>query len=205
MSIAEDAKIDSIGGVGDCKDEMVERSLFRFKNSNGATGYLTANAKQAFTQLRQAFTKALILQHFDPKYHIRIENDVSDYAIGRVLSRLTLNNLGQWHPVAFYSQKMIPAKTRYKTHNGKLLAIIEAFKIWRHYLEGCKHKILMLTNHNNLYRFIDTKSLSSRQVRWAQKLFKYHFRIDYCQSKANGAANALSHFLQRNKDEEEKL
>ena len=74
---------------------------------------------------------------------------------------------------------MIPIKTRYKTHNGKLLAIVEAFKTWRHYLEGCKHKVLMLTNHNNLRRFMDTKSLSSKQVRWAQKLSYYYFQIDY--------------------------
>ena len=45
---------------------------------------------------------------------------------------------------------MILAETRYKTYDGELLAIIEAFKIWMHYLEGSRHKVLMLTNHNNL-------------------------------------------------------
>ena len=75
---------------------------------------------------------------------------------------VTKTDLGQWHPVAFLFGKMIPAKTRYKTHNGKLLAIIEAFKTWRYYLEGCKHNILVLTDHNNLRCFMDTKSLSSR-------------------------------------------
>ena len=62
----------------------------------------------------------------------------------------------------------------------------------------------MLINHNKLRRFMDTKSLSSRQIRWAQELSKYHFRIDYCQDKANEAADALSRFPQRNKDEKEK-
>ena len=52
---------------------------------------------------------------------------------------------------------------------------------------------------------MDTKSLSSRQVRWAQELSRYHFRIDYRQGKANGAADALSRFPQRNENEEEKL
>ena len=52
-------------------------------------------------------------------------------------------------------------------HNSKLLAIVGAFKTWRHYLEGCKHKILVLTNYNNFCWFIDTKNLSFRQVRWA--------------------------------------
>ena len=41
---------------------------------------------------------------------------------------------------------------------------------------------------------MDTKSLSFRQVCWAQELSRYHFQIDYCQSKANGAADTLSPF-----------
>ena len=100
---------------------------------------------------------------------------------------------------------MIPAETRYETHNGELLAIVEAFKTWRHYLEGCKHEVFILTDHNNLRRFMDTKSLSSRQVHWAQKLFQYYFQIDYCQGKANAAADALSRFSQRSKDKEDEL
>ena len=52
---------------------------------------------------------------------------------------------------------------------------------------------------------MDTKSLSSRQVRWAQELSRYHFRIDYRQGKANAAADALSRFPQRSQSEEEEL
>ena len=89
---------------------------------------------------------------------------------------------------------MIPTETRYKTHDAELLAIIEASKTWRHYLEGCKYEVLVLTNYNNFWRFMDIKSLSSKQVRWAQELSRYHFRIDYYQDKANGAADALSCF-----------
>ena len=74
---------------------------------------------------------------------------------------------------------MILAETRYETHDGELLAIVEAFKTWRHYLEGSRHEVFVLTDHNNLRRFMDTKSLSSRQVRWAQELSCYHFRINY--------------------------
>ena len=100
---------------------------------------------------------------------------------------------------------MILAEIRYKTHNDKLLAIVEVFKTWRYYLKGCKHKVLVLTDHNNLRRFVDTKNLSSRQVRWAQKLSCYHFCIDYQQGKANEAANALSQYPQRNAKEEATL
>ena len=100
---------------------------------------------------------------------------------------------------------MIPAETRYETHNGKLLAIVEAFKTWRHYLEGSQHKVLVLTNHNNLCWFMDTKSLTSRQVRWAQELSHYYFRIDYRQGKANEAADTLSWYPQQSVEEENTL
>ena len=92
---------------------------------------------------------------------------------------VTKADLSQWHPVAFFLRKMIPAEIWYKTHDGKLLAIIKVFKTWRHYLEECKYKVLVLTDYNNFCSFIDTKSLSSKQVCWAQKLSRYHFQIDY--------------------------
>ena len=57
---------------------------------------------------------------------------------------------------------MISTETRYKIHNGEFLAIVEAFKTWRHYLEGCKYEVLVFIDHNNLRRFLNTKSLSSQ-------------------------------------------
>ena len=117
------------------------------------------------------FTKAPILQHFDPECHIRIETNVSGYAIKRVLGHLTFDHLNsnqsQWHPVTYILKKMIPFEMKYKTHNSELLAIVEDFKIWLYYMKSCKHKVLLFTNHNNLCWLMDAKSLSSRQVQWA--------------------------------------
>ena len=139
--------------------------------------FLTPKTRSAFNRLRLAFTKTPILWYFDPECHIRIETDTLGYTIGGMLSQLasktsldgvaTKADLGQWHPIVFFSRKMIPAETRYKIHDDELLAIVKAFKTWRHYLKGCKHEILVLTDYKNLRRFIDRKSLSSRQVRWA--------------------------------------
>ena len=187
---------DEVDGseVGD--DEVVKKGWNLSKSKKTESGFLTSGARKAFTELRQAFIKAPILHHFDPECHIRVETDASGYAIGGVFSQLTLDNLGQWHPVAFFLRKMIPAEIRYETHNGKLLAIVKAFKTWRHYLEVSQHERLILTEHNNFRQFMETKSLSSRQVRWAQKLSRYYFQIDYCQGKANRAVDALSWYPQ---------
>ena len=56
------------------------------KKTIGLLDFLTPGAKLAFTELRQVFFKASILYHFNPERHIRIEMDVSAYAISRVLS-----------------------------------------------------------------------------------------------------------------------
>ncbi len=96
--------------------------------ANSGTDFLTPGAKEAFIHLRKAFTEAPILRHFDPERHIRIETDASGYAIGGVLSQMTSDQhssghvthedpnspkseIGQWHPIAFFSQKMIPVET----------------------------------------------------------------------------------------------
>ena len=154
--------------------------ISRAKNLNSQLrAFFTYGARQAFIKLKQAFIEALILNHFNPEYYIQIETDTSSYAISEIFSQLTSDNSGQWYLVAFFSRKMISAETQYETYNIELLAIVEVFKIWKHYLKNCKYEVLVLADPNNLQRFIKKKCLSSKQVRWAQKLLKYYFRIDY--------------------------
>ena len=143
--------------------DYVSHAISNFVNNSAknVSNYLTTNAKRAFDQLYQVFTKTPILQHFDPEQYIWVETDASGHDIGGVLSQLT-NDLGRWHPVVYLLHKIIPAKTWYKTHDGEHLAIIETFKTWRHYLKNCKHEVFILIDHNNLCCFINTKSLSSR-------------------------------------------
>ncbi len=64
------------------------------KNLGQSGLFLTTDARRAFTKLRQAFVKAPILNHFNPECHIQIETDAFGYAIGRILSQLTSDDLG---------------------------------------------------------------------------------------------------------------
>ena len=95
-------KIDGDEVDGDKVDDDVgttAQKLSKFKNlsksKESESGFLTSGARKAFTELRQAFVKALILYHFNPECHIRIETDASGYAIDGVLSQLTSDDLGQ--------------------------------------------------------------------------------------------------------------
>ena len=82
-------------------------------------------AAKAFEELKTAFTTAPVLKPFNPELPTRVETNASGYAIDDILSQ---SHEGVWHPVAYYSRKQIPAKTRYNTHDKVLSAIVESFK-----------------------------------------------------------------------------
>ena len=100
-----DGEIDS-SKVGENKIGKKGQKTSKFKNSSKfqksfkfkktiRLNFFTLGVRLVFTKLRQAFIKAPIFHHFDLKHHIQVETDVSGYAIDRVLSQLTLDNLGQ--------------------------------------------------------------------------------------------------------------
>ena len=88
-----------VGGGGDrnpSKSKKPKNAKSGIQTHLGAIGeptFLTLDAREAFNQLRQAFTKVLILRHFDLECHIWIEINASGYTIGEVLSQLTSDHL----------------------------------------------------------------------------------------------------------------
>ncbi|SLM34886.1 gag polymerase env [Lasallia pustulata] len=96
-----------------------------------------------------------------------------------------------WLPVAYYSKKLLDTETRYGTGEQELLAIVEAMHHWRHYCQGARHPIVILTDHANLVWFMTTLNLTRRQLKWAKKLAEYNFNVTYREGKKN-PANSLS-------------
>jgi hypothetical protein len=135
----------------------------------------TQAAQEAFEETKQCFKDAPVLAHFDPSRDSQLETDASGYAISGIYSQK--QDDGQWHPVAFYSRKLISAETRYETHDLEMLAIVNAFKTWRHYLEGTQKPMVVWSDHANLRTFMSTKELSKRQARWAERLAAFDFVI----------------------------
>ncbi len=143
-------------------------------------------ARSAFQNLKQAFTSAPMLLHYDPSKPTRLETDASGYALAGVITQQQEAG-GLWYPVAFWSRKMLPAEMNYETHDQELLAIVEVFKVWRHYLLGVHVTVVVLTDHNNLKYFMSTKALNPRQARWAETLAQFDFEIRYRTGKSNPA------------------
>lgn len=143
----------------------------------------------AFCQVKEAFASAPLLRHYEPSAKIRMETDASKFAISAIVSQLLPEGdaPAQWHPIAFWSRKLIAAELNYETHDSELLAIVEGFKEFRHYLEGASHAIEVLTDHNNLRGFMGVKQLNGRQARWATFLASFDFTIEHRAGKSNPA------------------
>src|SRR5882724_3918033 len=133
---------------------------------------------KAFATLKTAFTQAPILAHFNPDNPIVVETDASDYAIAAIISQISPDD-GDIHPIAFYSRSMQPAELNYEIYDKELLAIFEAFRQWRNYLEGSTHVVLVFSDHKNLEYFATTKQLTRRQVRWLEYLSGFNYLIHY--------------------------
>lgn len=87
---------------------------------------------------------------------------------------------------------MSPAELNYEIHDKELLAIVVSFKQWKVYLEGPKFTVNVLSDHKNLIYFTTTKILNRRQVRWAEELAVFNYKISYQPGSANARADALS-------------
>jgi len=145
--------------------------------------------EEAFEELKHRFTIAPILAHFYPERETVVETDASDFALGCVLSQFLDCRL---HPVAFHSRKLSPAERNYEIHDKELLAILQAFTEWKCYLAGADKPITVYTDHQNLQHFLTTKKWNPRQVRWAQELANFNFKIVYRPGTRGGKPDALS-------------
>ena len=86
---------------------------------------------------------------------------------------------GDIHPIAYLSRTFTQSEINYDIYDKELLAIHEAFKAWRHYLEGSTFPIEVFTDYKNLEYFTTTKILSRRQVCWSLYLSEFNMNVKF--------------------------
>ncbi|MBW0584695.1 hypothetical protein O181_124410, partial [Austropuccinia psidii MF-1] len=150
---------------------------------------LNEEALRQFNQLKEAFTIASILSHFNPSLPTIVKTNASDYALGAVLSQVS--DSGK-HPIAFDSCKLLPAELNYEIHDKELLGIVWALKRWRAFLLSISSPFEVLTDHSSLQYFMSSKIFTRHQARWAEFLSEFHFSILYLPGRLATLPDALS-------------
>ena len=90
------------------------------------------------------------------------------------------------------SKKMTSAEQNYIITEKEMLAIIQAVKEWRKYLEESTTKAEIIMDHKNLTYFKEVKITNRQQARWALEIQDVPYHITYKEKEENVVADALS-------------
>ena len=83
-------------------------------------------------------------------------------------------------------------KLNYDMHDKELLAIFEAFRLWRHYLGGSASPVDVVTDHKNLIYFSTSKVLMRRQAHWSEYLSQFNLVIRFRPGKLGAKPDVLT-------------
>ncbi len=142
-----------------------------------------------FEELKQQMMTVFILKHFNLIREAILKTNFLNYVNDEVLSQYDDEDI--LHSVIFYSKNMIFAECNYEIYDKKLLIIIRCLKHWCSELKCTDISIKIFTDHLNLKYFMMIKELIRRQIRWAEKLSEYNFKIIYQSKKQNLKVDTL--------------
>jgi hypothetical protein len=143
----------------------------------------TPKHTSAFQELKQNMTSAPVLSL--PKFTLpfTLETNSSGLGIGAMLMQ-------QGRSIVFYSQALGPRAVVQSTYHKEGLAILEAFKKWRHYFLG-GHLIIKI-DQQRLKHMISQRLTEGIQHKLMLKLLEFSYSIEYKKGIDNAVANALS-------------
>ncbi len=149
----------------------------------------TEICQMIFEELKQQVMTVLVLKHFNSIREAILKTDFLNYVNDEVLSQYDDEDI--LHSVIFYSKNMILAECNYEIYDKKLLIIIRCLKHWCFELKCTNISIKIFIDHLNLKYFMIIKELIRWQVKWAEKLSEYNFKIIYQSKKQNLKVDAL--------------
>ena len=82
--------------------------------------------KELFKEVKNKFTKELILKIYKLELLIKVETDLLDFILGAQL--LQKYKDGIQYLVVYYSRKLIPVELNYNIYNKELLVIVVVLK-----------------------------------------------------------------------------
>ena len=100
--------------------------------------------QMAFEILKKFLEKPILIIP-DPSKQFFVESDVSKWVTGAILQQLDSN--GDLKPCSYISHSLMATERNYDIYNREMLGIIRALQMWRHFLEGNEHEVIILSDH----------------------------------------------------------
>ncbi len=149
----------------------------------------TEQMQAAFQTAKYSLASAVPLQHPKPSATLSLATEASDTHVGAVLQQRAC---GSWQPLAFFSHKLSPTKTRYSNFDRELLAVFLSVRHFRFFLKGCP--FTLFTDHKPLVAAISKTGtpFSSRQQRHLSFLSEFSATFLHLPGSNNIVADFLS-------------
>lgn len=149
----------------------------------------TAEAENAFEQLKQDLAYASLLAYPSHNAENRLVIDASDFGMGTSLEK---RFDGTWKPLDFFSSKFSPPLINYSAYDRELTATFEAIRYLRWFLEGQILKVV--TDHKPLiFAFLQKyKTASQRQQRQLSSISQSTTQIEHLFGVDKFFADSLS-------------
>lgn len=144
---------------------------------------------KAFKNAKEALAATALLAFPSPGKPLLLTTDASSIAIGAVLEQVVQ---GQPRPLGFFSRRLDKAERCYSTFDRELLAVHQAIRHFRHFLEGVTFTIQ--TDHMPLVHAFTRQAdaWSPRQRRHLSAIAEFNCSLRHLPGKKNPVADALS-------------
>jgi hypothetical protein len=138
--------------------------------------------QNAFETVKEKLVSAPVLSIPDFTRSFILQTDACDYGISAILAQE--GDEGEIHPLAFKSRKLIPAETRYPTHEKEALAMVWGVQKFRAYLQGVP---FVAYTDNSAVTWLMNSNHTGKLARWALSLQEYDFTIKHVRGESNPA------------------
>jgi transposase InsO family protein len=145
----------------------------------------TKECKDALEQLITAVTTEPVLYqpNFDRQFELEV--DASLFAVGAMLFQR--DDEGRRRVISYYSASLNAAERNYDVWDREFLAMIKGLKHNRHLILGSPHKIIVLTDHENLGHYRHPQKINRRVARYLHTLAEYDLELRHIPGSTNKA------------------
>ena len=140
--------------------------------------------------LSPSCAQLLYWRFFSANIETYLEADASGYAIGGVLPQIDKKN--RLRPVGYLLRELALVEANYNIYDKELLAIITTIRHFDGELRSVENPFTVISDHQNEQYFTTSRQLSERQVRWAQTLARFHFKIVFWPGSQSAKPDFLS-------------